>query len=125
MAKQRAAERQACWEVRQREREARWRRHLAAWRASGTSQAEYCRQHGLAAAHFSWWKHELARRARQRANERSEISPRFVPLQLTTERAASVCEVELRNGRRMRLASGLDIRWVAELASALEAAPSC
>ena len=46
MAKRTAAERQAAWEARQREREARWRGHVNAWRGSGASQAAYCRQHG-------------------------------------------------------------------------------
>jgi hypothetical protein len=129
MAKRTAAERQAAWEVRQREREARWRAHVDGWRSGGTTQAAYCRQHGLTPAEFSWWKHELARRARRCADKQGgpggEVVGGFVPLRLTAERTGSVCEVELRNGRRLRLADGLDPRWVAELAAALEDARAC
>ena len=130
MAKQATVERQAAWEVRQRERSARWSGHLKAWQGSGTSQAAYCREHGLTPAEFSWWKHELARRARRECPaERSGPAAKevrgFVPLQLTTERTGIVCEVELRNGHRLRLADGLDPRWVGELAAALEHARPC
>ena len=32
---------------------ARWKQHIEDWQASGLSQAEYCRQHGLNANTFS------------------------------------------------------------------------
>lgn len=147
MAKQTGTERQAAWEARQREREARWRGHVQAWQKSGGSQAAYCRQHGVTPAEFSWWKHELARRDGQRQRTTKTRDARsaarspaawagrervgtvaqapFVPLQLTAARIGSVCEVELRNGRRLRLAEGLDPRWVAALAAALEETRAC
>jgi hypothetical protein len=146
MAKRTGAERQAAWEARQREREARWRGHVQAWQGSGDSQAAYCRQHGLTPAEFSWWKHELARRDGQRRTTKAGdarstartpaawagrervgavAQAPFVPLQLTAARTGSVCDVELRNGRRLRLADGADPRWVAALAAALEETHSC
>ncbi len=34
---------------------AHWRRHVEAWRGSGLSQADYCRQQGLNPKTFSVW----------------------------------------------------------------------
>ena len=34
---------------------AQWRRHVEAWRESGLSQADYCRQQGLNRKTFSLW----------------------------------------------------------------------
>ena len=37
-----------------------WRRHVKAWRKSGLSQADYCRQQNINPKTFSTWKrHEL------------------------------------------------------------------
>jgi hypothetical protein len=130
MAKRARVNPQTEWEARQRERETRWRRHVDAWRASGTSQAAYCRKQGLTPAQFSWWKHELARRAGQCGSAEGDAQggtepPRFVPLRVTAERMPDGCELELRDGRRLRIGSGVDPRWVVELAAALERNAPC
>ena len=119
---------QAAWELRQKEREGRWRKRLEGWRGSGLSQAEYCRQHGLSPVDFSWWKHELLRRDRERGGMRqppAKTTPAFVPLTLQPARVEAVhtCEVLLRNGRRLRIGTDVSPRWVAELAAALELEP--
>jgi hypothetical protein len=129
MAKRTKTDRQTAWEERQREREAGWRRHLATWRAGSTTQASYCRRHGLAPADFSWWKYELARRDGREATGQIkpgfQAQPRFVPIQLKTGQESPVCELQLRNGRRLRIENGVDVRWVAELAAALECEVPC
>jgi len=129
VGKQLDSERQKAWEVRQRERESQWRKHLAAWQASGLSQAGYCRQVGLAPADFSWWKHELARRDGRRAADRTrqgmKAGPQFVPLQLTAGQSNGECEVLLCNGRRLRIGNGADPRWAGALAAALESVAPC
>jgi hypothetical protein len=118
---------QEAWKDRQREREQRWRRHLAAWRQRGTTQAEYCRAHGLAPADFSWWKHELARRdAVARCGSTPRAPASFVPVQVVARNAESpVCEVVLRNGRRLRIGTECEPEWIAKVAAVLEAAGPC
>jgi hypothetical protein len=37
------------------ELEARWRRHVDAWRASGGTQTAYCKEHGLRSHSLSYW----------------------------------------------------------------------
>ena len=36
-----------------------WQQHMAAWQASGLSQAAYCRSHDLNPRYFSVWKSKL------------------------------------------------------------------
>ena len=43
------------------EREARWRGHVDAWRASGGSQKAYCERHGLSSHSLSYWHLRLAK----------------------------------------------------------------
>ena len=132
------SERQVAWKQQQREREARWREHLGAWRSSRLSQAEYCRQHSLAPGDFSWWKREVARRDRRRAAGPGRApaagAPQFVPLTMTLDplahgrvpgAQAAVCEVLLGNGRRVRIGCGAPVQWVADLAAALERPVPC
>lgn len=38
------------------ERRKSWEEHIRAWRSSGLSQAEYCRQHGISSKSFLYWK---------------------------------------------------------------------
>ncbi len=42
---------------------ARWKNHIEAWQASGLSQAEYCRRHGLNANTLVGWGRRQPRRA--------------------------------------------------------------
>ena len=37
-----------------------WQQHIDAWRQSGGSQAQYCREHELDQSQFSYWKRKLA-----------------------------------------------------------------
>jgi len=111
-----------------REREQRWRQHLRAWRKEGGSQAAYCRKAGLEPADFSWWKHELARRdgkARRAAKKRVGKAA-FVPVQIVArEEQGLVCEVLLRNGRRLRLGAACEPAWIGEVARVLEGVAPC
>ena len=43
------------------EREAYWRAHVGAWRASGESQKAYCHRQGLKEHSLSYWHLRLAR----------------------------------------------------------------
>ena len=51
-----------------------WQDHINSWQQSGLNQAEYCRQQGLGAASFTYWKKKLSL-----ASNKS-TRPRFYPL---------------------------------------------
>ena len=54
---------------------ARWKQHIEGWQASGLSQAEYCRQHGLNANTFS------GRLSHYRSQENPR-QPELIPVQV-------------------------------------------
>jgi hypothetical protein len=113
----------------QRRRE-RWRELLRRWRASGLSQAEFCRRHGVAVWKLAWWKRRLAkvpfdreaRTARKRRSDRSvECSASFVPVGvLSTSVRIGRMELLLGAGRRLRFAADVDPGKLAEIVAALE-----
>jgi len=37
----------------------RWNKHLKDWSASGRTQVDYCREHGLSRYQFQYWKKRL------------------------------------------------------------------
>jgi len=45
------------------ERRRSWEHHLEQWRASGLSQAEYCRKHGLSIKSFGYHKRTIGESA--------------------------------------------------------------
>jgi hypothetical protein len=60
-----------------------WLQHVDAWRSSGLTQAQYCRQHGLAAKSFSFW-------LRRRRTEESAVSVvDLIPVQIAQTDKAS------------------------------------
>jgi len=65
------------------EREALWRRHVEAWRASGGTQQAYCEAHGLKAASLSYWHQRLAK-------ERGAVVAAAAPMTLVPVTITSV-----------------------------------
>ena len=61
---------------------ARWKNHIEEWQASGLSQAEYCRQHGLNANTFS------GRLSHHRSQEKLRQTE-LIPVQVQPVPAAS------------------------------------
>ena len=84
-----------------------WRRHLAAWRDSGQSQAAYCRQEDLSLPCFGYWRGKLD-------TVPSPSPPARLPI-VVSEVSTSIdrIEVELPNGLMVRLLIGSDAtQWV-------------
>ena len=109
-----------------------WRRQIAQQVRSGLSQADFCRRKGISPGSLAWWKGELKRR-RQRAKPRSYGAQppqgRFVPVRLIQERRPGGTdgsfEVELRNGRRIRVPSPFDGEALGHLLAILEPPCTC
>ena len=122
---------------RAREREARWRKVLARWRKSGLSQAAFCREQGLSAETFTWWKRELGRRdaaktGRRTAKSRGPASGSgavgFAPVRVVgavgdVPVGHGGLEVVLAGGRRVRVGSGVGRELLAMVVSVLEGVP--
>ena len=59
-----------------REKEQYWQEHISGWGASGLSQADYCRKHGISKSTFWLWKRKLS------ATKDITESPVIVPVSL-------------------------------------------
>ncbi|HEV7775842.1 MAG TPA: IS66 family insertion sequence element accessory protein TnpB [Luteibacter sp.] len=84
-----------------------WRRHLAAWRDSGLSQAAYCRQMDVSLSSFGYWRGKLGEVAEPRP-------PALLPLVVSPVPASmDRIEVALPNGLQVRLPGGSDAAdWI-------------
>jgi hypothetical protein len=95
------------WRV--EEARGRWRKHVAAQRASGQTQVAYCRAQGLEPSYFSMWKRKLAA-SEALAGTSASRSMRLVPLMVKPVRESSEPRGEpismhltLRNGLSISL----------------------
>jgi hypothetical protein len=83
---------------------ARMARLVAQWRASGSSQAAFARQHRIPTWTFWYWCRKLA--GVPSAQAAASNVPPFVPVQVMAESAASVLEITLSEGAHVRVRAG-------------------
>ena len=95
---------------------ARWKQHIEGWQASGLSQAEYCRQHGLNTNTFS------GRLSHHRSQEKLR-QPELIPVQVQpvpVAQDAAVGPVGLWHQQyRLEFPAAVSPRWLAELLQCL------
>jgi hypothetical protein len=87
---------------------AEWQRHIAAQRASGQTQPDYCRQHGLSLHTFRHHKYPR-RKAPQRQDSPDTLATWLeLPPELATAPASSawLIELDLGKGVCLRLRQG-------------------
>ena len=56
-----------------------WQQHIAAWQASGITQADYCKKHGLVPHTFWYWKKKFSPMPPSSAPAAVPVAP-FIPL---------------------------------------------
>ena len=111
-------------------RVAYWRGLLERWRASGLSQAEFCRRRGIPISKFAWWKRRLsaggaARLVRRaRPGREAAVDCSFIPVHVVAAPAAGELELTLRGGRVLRFGVDVDAGKLAVIVAALEALPA-
>jgi hypothetical protein len=95
-----------------------WEEHIAAWRSTGLSQAEYCRSNGLVKSRFWYWRRRLDR------HEAEDIS--FVPVAVSPNRTSppsGAIRVITPNGYRIELENGFDPHGMRQLLDAIGGLP--
>ena len=97
-----------------------WQQHVKAWRGSGLSQADYCRQQGLNAKTFSVW----VRRCQQDLSMDNKDAPlEIIPIQVapSVPDAPDQACMMLRfpRGEELELSTAVSPRWLAELLQCL------
>jgi transposase-like protein len=106
--------------ARQRRAQAFWRRHVAAFEASGQTRAAYCSAHPLSGSTLDYWRRRL-RSERDGTTGKASL-PAFVPVQIKAatpdlDRAAVV--LDWPGGMRMHVARDADPAWLAQVLSGL------
>jgi hypothetical protein len=91
-----------------------WLRHVMAWRESGMSQADYCRQQGLNSKTFSKW-------ARCECPVDPNAPLEVIPVQVTPSLPATEAAMVLKltRGVQLELSTAVSPRWLAELLQCL------
>lgn len=95
-----------------------WCRHVEAWRKSGLSQADYCRQQGLNPKTFSTWMRHVRRVRRELSldkDARLEIIPVQVAPSVPVASAHACVILRLAHGAQLELSTAAPPRWLAEL----------
>ena len=99
-----------------------WQQHVKAWRGSGLSQADYCRQQGLNSKTFSVW----ARRCQQDLSMDNKDAPlEIIPIQVTATvpdaptQTQACMTLRFPCGEELELSTAVSPRWLAELLQCL------
>jgi len=96
-----------------------WGAHLQAWRKSGLSGMEYCRQHNLSYHGFNYWKKKYHHPAQE---------PCLVPVPATrglpieeSSRESSVLKIEVGSRFKIEINDGFSPKTLTKVLSTLEA----
>jgi hypothetical protein len=95
---------------------AHWRRHVEAWRESGLSQADYCRQQNLNRKTFSLW----TRRVRDDLSMSKDSPLELISVQVTPSAPVVTAEaspilLRFPHGAQLELSTAVSPCWLAEL----------
>ena len=121
--------------IRNRRREAQWRRVVREHNRSGLTVREFCHKSKLHESAFYFWRRELVRRdlARREAEQEqprrgpSADEATFVPVRVARESPPEWpgrIEVELSGGRRVHVTAPVDRAALADVLAVLEGLPS-
>jgi transposase len=108
-----------------------WAARVERWQRSGLSAPEIGRREGFDGRQLTYWKWRLgqkSKRATPKKAARKQGKPKrarakaagFVPVKLPTTAAAPALEIMLSNGRTVRVPSGCDGTWLAEVLAAAD-----
>jgi hypothetical protein len=108
-------------------REAYWRRHILAQRASRLGIAEYCRRHSLNGPNFYVWRKRLglkaaATRPPVRTSPTASV-PAFVAVELPATSAAPALTLHLPGERRLDISEHCNPTLLRTVLAALEGRP--
>ena len=106
-----------------------WTEWVTKWNSSGSSQAAFCREHGLNGNTFNYWKlrvlkqHSGTKRSRRVLGAKAAANGgevKFTPVRVVTAPACAY-EVSLRSGHTIRIAADFDETSLRRLIGVLEA----
>lgn len=94
-----------------------WGAHIAQWRESGFSQAEYCRRMDLSKSSFGYWRRRLAE-AENNARQGTEVV--LVPMEAAPEaKRETPLQLYIGEAYRIELTAGFRQQALRELLAVL------
>ena len=96
-----------------------WKAHLQAWRKSGLSGMEYCRQHTLSYHAFNYWKKKYHRPAPPEISFVPVPAKRVMP-SAELRISGSPLKVEVGNRFKVEVRDGFSSQTLSSLISTLE-----
>ena len=104
-----------------------WRRRVERWKDSGLTAKEFAAEMGIIAGTLQFWQYKL-KRGRLTRGRRAKAPAAAILSSLVEVRAPAGAivdqrfEIELSNGRRVRVAPGFEAEALKQLLAVLEAA---
>jgi hypothetical protein len=101
-----------------------WRKRIDRWKDSGLTAKEFAAETGINAGTLQCWKYKLKRKGparRRRGSAAPSILSSIVELRPATGATESRFEIELGNGRRLRVPAAYDGSALKTLLAILEA----
>jgi len=105
-----------------------WQKRVQRWKDSGLTAREFAAETGINAGTLQFWRYKLKQGIRPAARTKrkpssNEILASLVEVPAPVAAADDRCfEIELGNGRRVRVGSGFDAETLRSLIAVLEAA---
>jgi hypothetical protein len=111
--------------VRDKKKEAYWRRQFSEHRTSGKSIVEFCKRRRIPLHQFHWWKRRLALLDGQDEEGQAENEPGFVPVRVPAfSFSVGLIEVVHPNGCVIRIPPRFDTDTLRRVLDTLGAARS-
>ena len=90
-----------------------WRKRMERWKDSGLTAEQYATELGIKASTLKYWKYELAKPALEKrhkpAGSSRADSPSLIELQPIVTASAATFDLEIGDGRRLRIPAGFDV----------------
>jgi len=105
-----------------------WQKRVQRWKDSGLTAREFAAETGINAGTLQFWRYKLKHGIRPAARTKRKPPSNEILASLVEVRAPVVAdddrrfEIELGNGRRVRVGSGFDAETLRSLIAVLEAA---
>lgn len=104
-----------------------WRKRVARWKDSGLTAEQYATELGIKASTLKYWKYELTKPALEQRYKAARSSradpPPLIELQPIVTASAATFELEIGNGRRLRIPAGFDVASLERLLEVLARTP--
>lgn len=95
-----------------------WRKHIAAWKASGESQRRYCQRASVALSSFDRWQRKLRQMGAdptRAAHTSTAPALTLIPAQILTASTPAALRLTSPGGWQLTFPSVIDAAWLSDV----------